>query len=45
MPRALAWEKSLVEPLSSAEMATLFQLLDKLDARVDQLAQPAAPDR
>ncbi len=45
VPRALAWEKSLAEPLSSAEMATLFQLLDKLDARVEQLEQSAAPER
>jgi DNA-binding MarR family transcriptional regulator len=45
VPRALAWEESLVEPLSDTEMATLLHLLDKLDARVDQLEQSAGPNR
>jgi DNA-binding MarR family transcriptional regulator len=34
VPRALAWEKSLVEPLSAREIDSLFKLLDRLDSRV-----------
>ena len=40
VPRALEWEKSLVEPLSTEEQKTLFRLLDKLDARVATLEDP-----
>jgi DNA-binding MarR family transcriptional regulator len=34
VPRALAWEQSLVEPLSDREQEMLFKLFDKLEARV-----------
>lgn len=40
VPRALEWEKSLVEPLSTEEQKTLFRLLDKLDTRVATLEDP-----
>ena len=33
VPKALAWEQSLVATLSAAEQRTLFKLLDKLDDR------------
>jgi DNA-binding MarR family transcriptional regulator len=38
VPRALEWESSLVEPLTTEEQETLFKLLDKLDARVAVMA-------
>ena len=34
VPKALAWEQSLVEPLSDREQEMLFQVFDKLEARV-----------
>ena len=34
VPRALQWEKLLVQPLSAGEQEALFKLLDKLDTRV-----------
>jgi DNA-binding MarR family transcriptional regulator len=37
VPRALQWEKLLVQPLSAGEQEALFKLLDKLDTRVAAL--------
>ncbi len=39
VPKALAWEQSLVATLSAAEQRTLFKLLDKLDDRVETLSR------
>ena len=39
VPRALEWEKSLVEPLSAREIDRLFEVLDTLDRRVALLEQ------
>ena len=41
VPKALAWEQSLVATLSAAEQRALFRLLDKLDDRVEALSRPA----
>lgn len=40
VPKALAWEQSLVATLSVSEQRTLFRLLDKLDDRVEALSRP-----
>jgi DNA-binding MarR family transcriptional regulator len=37
VPRALAWEQSLVEPLTAREQETLFRIFEKLEARVAML--------
>ncbi len=37
VPQALAWEHSLMQPLSEGERRTLFRLLDKLDGRLLQM--------
>jgi DNA-binding MarR family transcriptional regulator len=39
VPRALAWEKSLVEPLSARDVDRLFEFLDTLDRRVALMEQ------
>ncbi|MDR5906727.1 MarR family winged helix-turn-helix transcriptional regulator [Franzmannia qiaohouensis] len=39
IPLALAWEGELVDALSGAEYRDLFRLLNKLDARLDQLVE------
>nr|WP_198034476.1 MarR family winged helix-turn-helix transcriptional regulator [Halomonas sp. 1513] len=39
IPLALAWEGELVGALSGAEYRDLFRLLNKLDARLDQLVE------
>ena len=36
-PEALAWEQSLLEPLTKSEQQSLTRILDKLDARLAQL--------
>nr|WP_163502941.1 MarR family winged helix-turn-helix transcriptional regulator [Halomonas socia] len=39
IPLALEWEGGLVDGLSGAEYRDLFRLLNKLDARLDQLIE------
>ena len=38
-PEALAWEQKLVAPLSKSEQQSLSRILDKLEGRLDELAQ------
>ena len=38
-PEALAWEAELVAPLSKSEQRSLSQILDKLEGRLEQMAQ------
>lgn len=39
VPQALAWEQSLLQPLSAGERRALFSLLDKLDGRLLQMGE------
>ena len=41
-PAALAWEKSLVQPLSSTEQRALFQIIGKLEHRLLELKETAS---
>ena len=38
-PEALDWEQKLVAPLSKSEQQSLSRILDKLEIRLDELAQ------
>lgn len=37
VPEALAWERELLAPLSASESASLFDLLDRLELRLQEL--------
>ena len=41
-PQALAWEESLVQPLSRAEQKSLFQIIGKLEGRLLELKEKAS---
>ena len=42
-PEALAWERELLEPLSKTEQQSLLKILDKLEARLIELAEDVDP--
>ncbi len=42
-PKALAWERALVETLSPGEQSALFTALDKLEARLAEMNQASDP--
>lgn len=40
-PQALAWEQSLIQPLSQTERKTLFQIIGKLEGRLLEIKEIA----
>jgi DNA-binding MarR family transcriptional regulator len=41
VPQALAWEQSLIQPLSQSEQKALFQIVGKLEGRLFELKEIA----